>query len=118
MNNTDNKPARKQAIVLNHKRATRGCLSRAVEYGRLTVGQLKAALETVDPSLVVCLCDGPIGAANPLESASVVTLRENWFDPDVYTPILTSPEIRELRKKIHDEACNSAAKLSNPKKRR
>ena len=46
MNNTDNKPARKQAIVLNHKRATRGCLSRAVEYGRLTVGQLKAALET------------------------------------------------------------------------
>ena len=92
MNNTDNKPARKQAIVLNHKRATRGCLSRAVEYGRLTVGQLKAALETVDPSLVVCLCDGPIGAANPLESASVVTLRENWFDPDVYTPILTSPE--------------------------
>ena len=31
MNNTDNKPARKQAIVLNHKRATRGCLSRAVE---------------------------------------------------------------------------------------
>lgn len=92
MNNTDNKPARKQAIVLNHKRATRGCLSRAVEYGRLTVGQLKATLETVDPSLVVCLCDGPIGAANPLESASVVTLRENWFDPDVYPPILTSPE--------------------------
>ena len=107
MNNTNNKPARKQAIVLNHKRATRGCLSRAVEAGRLTVGQLKASLdedgrltvgqlkaslETVDPSLVVCLCDGPIGAANPLESASVVTLRENWFDPDVYTPILTSPE--------------------------
>lgn len=92
MNNTDNKPARKQALVLFHRRAARGTLPLAVEYGLLTVGQLKAALETVDPSLVVCLCDGPILAANPLDSASVVTLREHWFDPDVYTPILTAPE--------------------------
>ena len=65
MNNTNNKPARKQAIVLNHKRATRGCLSRAVEDGRLTVGQLKASLETVDPSLVVCLLRRPHRRCQP-----------------------------------------------------
>ena len=35
-----------------------------------------------------------------------------------YTVQLLLDDIRELRKKIHDEACNSAAKLSNPKKRR
>ena len=55
MNNTDNKSARKQAIVLNHKRATRGCISRAHEYGRLTVPQLKAELEKHDPKLLVYL---------------------------------------------------------------